>query len=62
MIRSSTARIVLAVVAAFALLGILRYKPWQRAGGSQGVAPGATGASGSGEARAKLTVGFLPVT
>lgn len=44
----STAKTVLFVVAFLALLTALRYKPWERAGGSF--------------AKERLTVGFLPVT
>jgi hypothetical protein len=62
MIRSSTARIVLAVLAAFVLLGLLRYKPWQRASGPQDAVGTAPTASAPAQARPKLTVGFLPVT
>lgn len=65
MLRSSTARGVLAVIAAMVLLGVLRYKPWQRsdAGRSGGGATPAAGISASTEGgREKLTVGFLPVT
>jgi hypothetical protein len=62
MIRSSTARAVLVAVAALALLALLRYRPWQRAAGMQEVSQTSPAAGASGEARAKLTVGFLPVT
>src|SRR5687768_758861 len=56
MFRSTVARVALGVVLVLAVLGLVRYKPWQRAGG--------TGAGGDGEARARrrLSVGFLPVT
>jgi hypothetical protein len=65
MLRSSTARIVSGVIVVVVALGLLRYKPWQRgaAGGPEGSAAGVTtGSGGAGEARQKLTVGFLPVT
>jgi hypothetical protein len=64
MLRSSTMRGVLAVIAAIVLLGVLRYKPWQRAATGQPVA-GTTAASTTASTdggRQKLTVGFLPVT
>jgi hypothetical protein len=46
------------------ILGVLRYKPWQRpapeqAGSATPVAGTSTGTEGG---RQKLTVGFLPVT
>jgi hypothetical protein len=64
MLRSSTARAVLAVIAVVVILGVLRYKPWQRpapeqAGSATPVAGTSTGTEGG---RQKLTVGFLPVT
>jgi NitT/TauT family transport system substrate-binding protein len=55
MFRSSTARWLLAIIVIIAVLGVLRFKPWQRFGGR-----GATG--GSAQARQQLNVGFLPVT
>jgi hypothetical protein len=54
MFRSSAARWIIGVVAVIAVLGLLRYKPWQR--GAQQTANLAD------EAREKLNVGFLPVT
>jgi NitT/TauT family transport system substrate-binding protein len=54
MFRSSAARWLIGVVAVIALLGLLRFKPWQR--GAQQTADLAN------EARASLNVGFLPVT
>jgi len=54
MFRSSAARWIIGVIAVIAVLGLLRYKPWQR--GAQQTA-GLTD-----EAREKLKVGFLPVT
>jgi hypothetical protein len=55
MFRSSAARWILGAVAIVAVLGVLRYKPWQRSGAQQAVD------QGSG-ARESLNVGFLPVT
>jgi hypothetical protein len=54
MFRSSAARWIIGVIAVIAVLGLLRYKPWQRG-------PLET-ANQTGEAREKLNVGFLPVT
>ena len=54
MFRSSAARWIIGVIAVIAVLGLLRYKPWQR--GAQQTA-GLTD-----EAHEKLNVGFLPVT
>jgi hypothetical protein len=54
MFRSSAARWIIGMVAVIAVLGLLRFKPWQR--GAQQTAD-----SGSA-AREKLQVGFLPVT
>jgi hypothetical protein len=42
-------------LAALALLGVLRFKPWQR--GSSALPP-----RGDGAVRPSLAVGFLPVT
>jgi hypothetical protein len=53
----STTKAVVAVVAFVAALGLLRYKPWAREAAATHEATGA-----AGEAREKLTVGFLPVT
>jgi hypothetical protein len=54
MFRSSAARWIIGVIAVIAVLGLLRYKPWQR---------GARQTAGlTDEAREKLNVGFLPVT
>src|SRR5688572_14105154 len=55
MFRSTVARVALGVVLVVAVLGLIRYKPWQRAGGT-----GAGG--GAAQARRRLSVGFLPVT
>ena len=54
MFRSSVARWIIGVMAVIAVLGLLRYKPWQR--GAQ------QNAGSTGEAHEKLNVGFLPVT
>jgi hypothetical protein len=54
MFRSSAARWIIGVIAIIAVLGLLRYKPWQR-GAQQTANP-------ADEAREKLNVGFLPVT
>ena len=54
MFRSSAARTIIGVIAVIAVLGLLRYKPWQR--GAQ------QNAGSTDEAREKLNVGFLPVT
>jgi NitT/TauT family transport system substrate-binding protein len=54
MFRSSAARWIIGVVAVIALLGLLRFKPWQR--GAQQTADLASAT------REKLNVGFLPVT
>ena len=54
MFRSSAARWIIGVIAVIAVLGLLRYKPWQR--GAQ------RDAGLTDEAREKLNVGFLPVT
>lgn len=54
MFRSSAARWLIGAVAVIALLGLLRFKPWQR--GAQQTA------DQSAAARESLNVGFLPVT
>jgi NitT/TauT family transport system substrate-binding protein len=48
-LRSPGARWILGTLAFIAVLGVLRFKPWQHGGAD-------------GEARERLTVGFLPVT
>ena len=54
MFRSSATRWIIGVIAVIAVLGLLRYKPWQR---------GAQQTTGlTDEVREKLNVGFLPVT
>ncbi len=50
MLRSSVARWVLGAVLLIAVLGLVRFKPWQRGGGA------------GGDGRERLSVGFLPVT
>ena len=63
MFRSSTARALLTAVVVLALLGLLRYKPWQHASNSSGGPATVAGApTVTSEGRQKLTVGFLPVT
>jgi hypothetical protein len=54
MLRSSVSRWVLGLVALVAVLGIIRFKPWQRL-----TAPGG---GETASARERLNVGFLPVT
>ena len=56
MFRSTVARVVLGVVVAVAVLGLVRYKPWRRAGA------GGAGGGAAQQARQQLSVGFLPVT
>lgn len=56
LLRSKLFQIAVGVVAFIALLGILHFKPWQRAGASRVV----MGRDESG--RQALNVGFLPVT
>lgn len=53
MLKSAGIKIFLGVLAAVVLLGVLRYKPWQR-----GARPGHE----LSDARPSLNVGFLPVT
>ena len=62
MFRSSSVRIAAITVAVLVALGLLRYKPWQRAASSTGGTGTITAAGGSGGARPQLAVGFLPVT
>jgi hypothetical protein len=50
MIHHTMMRIALGVIVAIAVLGVLRFKPWQR------------GAVEQGAQRQELRVGFLPVT
>ena len=56
MLRSTTARIVLGVLAIIIVLGVLRFKPWQRFTASD------TAVTDSNNQREQLAVGFLPVT
>ena len=53
MFRSTSFKIGLGVIAAIAILGLLRYKPWQSKNQDAGLEM---------SAREKLNVGFLPVT
>lgn len=55
MLRSSASRWMLGIIAFIAVLGLLRFKPWQL-GSNHGIG------SGSNQARQELKVGFLPVT
>jgi NitT/TauT family transport system substrate-binding protein len=55
MLRSSASRWILGIIAFIAVLGLLRFKPWQR-GSDHPIG------SGSNQARPELKVGFLPVT
>ncbi|HEY0006145.1 MAG TPA: hypothetical protein VGB17_15300 [Pyrinomonadaceae bacterium] len=55
MFRSSATRWALGVLVLIAVLGLLRFKPWQRLA-RRGAATDA------GLARQQLSVGFLPVT
>ncbi|MGH9768062.1 MAG: hypothetical protein ACREAB_11560 [Blastocatellia bacterium] len=55
MFRSSAARWIIGVIAVIVVLGLLRYKPWQRGGTHQT-------ADQAAEAHERLNVGFLPVT
>jgi hypothetical protein len=60
MFRSSSVRIAAITVAVLVTLGLLRYRPWQRAASlTGGAVSSSAGASG---ARPQLAVGFLPVT
>lgn len=55
MFRSSAARWILGTMVFIAVLGLLRYKPWQH--GAHGLDE-----VSSGGPRERLTVGYLPVT
>ena len=55
MLRSTVSRWVLGLVVLIAVLGLARFKPWQRL-----ASPGA--GREAAEARERLNVGFLPVT
>ena len=54
MLRSTVSRWMLGLVALIAVLGLVRFKPWQRLAGP--------GVGSTAEARERLNVGFLPVT
>ena len=55
MFRNTSVKIALGTIAVIAVLGLLRFKPWQRSALQQAGNETAT-------ARAELNVGFLPVT
>lgn len=55
-LRSKFFQLAVGVLAFIALLGVLRFKPWQRVGESRAL----VGQDASG--RQALNVGFLPVT
>jgi hypothetical protein len=55
--RSKLFRLAIGVVAFIALLGVLRFKPWQRKDASSRVLM-----SSDASGRQGLQVGFLPVT
>ena len=57
MLRSTTARVALGIVLLIAVLGLLRFKPWQRGGSNSQDAT-----STLNQQRQELAVGFLPVT
>jgi len=59
MLRSPLTRIVIGVIAAIAVLTVLRFRPWERAAN---VETAAGNGSTPGQTRQELTVGFLPVT
>ena len=54
MIRNTSLKILLGVIAAIAVLGLLRFKPWQRGQSNQ--------SADVADTRASLNVGYLPVT
>jgi hypothetical protein len=54
MLRSPLIRIIIGTILAIIVLGVLRYKPWER--GEQQTA------SDDDKPREQLSVGFLPVT
>lgn len=55
MFRNTSVKIALGAIAVIAILGLLRFKPWQRSASQQG-------GNETTVARAELNVGFLPVT
>ncbi|MEP7340623.1 MAG: ABC transporter substrate-binding protein [Acidobacteriota bacterium] len=55
MFRNTSVKIAMGAIAIIAVLGLLRFKPWQRSSSQQA-------GSESSTARAQLSVGFLPVT
>jgi hypothetical protein len=54
MLRSPLIRIIIGTILAIIVLGVLRYKPWQRSGDQI--------ADNVDQPREQLGVGFLPVT
>ncbi len=58
--RSTMLRIVLGAIAVIALLGLLRFKPWQRSDSDTIAAVNTS--DNANRTRQELTVGFLPVT
>jgi hypothetical protein len=54
MLRSPLIRIIIGTILAIIVLGVLRYKPWQRSGDQT--------AGNIDKPREQLGVGFLPVT
>jgi hypothetical protein len=50
MMKSSIARWIIGVIVVIGVLGLIRFKPWQRGSAEQTAT------------RAELAVGFLPVT
>ncbi len=52
MLRNTYLKIILGAVAVIVILGLLRFKPWQRSSSQNETAT----------AHAQLNVGFLPVT
>lgn len=55
MFKNIFIKIALGTIAVIAVLGLLRFKPWQRSASPQAGNEATT-------ARAELNVGFLPVT
>jgi hypothetical protein len=51
---------MLGVVAAIAVLTVLRFRPWERA--TDGAGPTTVNDGNPNKTRQELTVGFLPVT
>ncbi len=55
MLKNTGLKIIFGALAVIAILGLLRFKPWQRSGSERSMGVDTT-------ARAQLNVGFLPVT